>query len=164
VGDDYFKIAYLRTRSEFSWFWQRERNNISHLIITAHGRRDAIRFIGGTQAPDFEDWMTGHELGEFVDQPDALAPIHLLSLACRTGYAEFAGQVSSAASCRDCVGPLHDVHGAIATQFCQTLFVEHLLHGRTWPIAFRHARQSTPGVSTFRLWAEGRLREGATGR
>jgi hypothetical protein len=163
-SDDYFKIAYIRTRHELAQFWANEHRNVSHLVIVAHGRRDAIRFVGNDAHSNYEDWMTGDELQGFVDAITPVGPAHIVSLACLTGYADFSRPLSLAQACVDCIAPLHSVHGAIASQFCQTLFVEHFLHGRRWPIAFRNARESTPGVSTFRRWEHGGLRDGTTGQ
>lgn len=162
VGDDYFRLAYLRTESELRNYWQANHGIASHLVVLAHGRPDGMRFVGGGKQNNYEQWMSGSEFADVLNLRGSTRPVHVLSLSCSTGYAAFARTVSSAESCRDCAGPFHDVHGAVASQFCQTLFVEHFLHGRLWKTAFHRARVSGPGSATFRLWQDGQLIEGAS--
>ncbi len=164
VGHDYFNLTYVRTQLELEQFWAKRRGATTHLVLIAHGKSDAIRLVGSDANAGFEQWFSGEEFSTLLDSHGADPGVHLLSLCCLTGYAAFAGTVSSVAAIRTCAAPLRDVHGAVASQFCQTLFAEHLLHGTTWPIAFRHARASTPGTSTFRLWQDGGLVQGASGR
>lgn len=161
VGHDYFKVAYVRTQVEFEQFWSQHHGFTSHLILIAHGRDDAIRLIGGNA--DFEHWMTGDALAGVLDVHGGQPGAHVLSLCCRTGYAAFSGSLTGAAAVRTCIAPIRDVHAAVASQFAQTLLAEHLLHGRTWPIAFRRARAATLGTSAFRLWRDGAIAHGAAG-
>lgn len=161
VGDDYFTLSYLRTEQELRVFWAKN-SRTTHLILIGHGRRDGIRFVGD---PDEDGaWMTGTTLGEILaSSATTNRQVHVLNLACLTGYAAFSQGLSRNGAIRTCVAPMHALHGAIASQFTQTLLSEHLLWGRTWSIAFRHARTGTPGTSTFRLWQNGRLSQGTTG-
>src|SRR5262249_54774627 len=81
---------------------------------------------------------------------------NFVSLCCKTGYAAFAQTFSGRSDvCNLITAPFHSVHGAIASQYCQTLFAYHLLEGETFRVAFRHARDSIPGGTVFRLWQHG---------
>lgn len=162
VGSDYVRVVYLRALTELEQFWTQYRTFTSHLVLIAHGRTDAVRLLGD-ESLGFEQWLTGTEVATLMDAHGDDPKFHVLSLCCRTGYAAFAQKVSAATAVRTCAGPIHDVHGAIASQFAQTLFAEHFLHGRTWPIAFKHARKATPGTSSFRLWKDSKMIHGASG-
>lgn len=160
VGDDYFRTAYVRTRPELNQFLT-SRPGLSHLVLIAHGRPDGLRLIGDSPSAGFADWIPGAEAAGLL--PDAKTPgTHLLSLACHTGKAAFSKPASTATRVRTVVAPIDSLHGAIASQFTQTAFTEHLLHGRTWPVAIRRAKSATPGTSSFRLWSDGHLLKGAT--
>jgi hypothetical protein len=43
----------------------------------------------------------------------------------------------------------------VASQFTQSYFAYHFLEGESPKVAFRHARDSTPGAVGFRLWRQG---------
>ena len=160
VGDDYFRSAYLRTLAEFTQFWRMNRPGTTHLVLVGHGRRDAIRFLG-EDAPAFANWMAGANFAELLGAHEPGPKINVLSLCCETGYADFSKVVSQGAAIRTCAGPMRDLHGAVASQFAQTVFAEHLLEGRTWPTSFRLARGAAPGIGNFRLWRDGTLVQGA---
>lgn len=50
------------------------------------------------------------------------------------------------------IAPFQDVHGAVASQFCQSYFAYHLLEGETIVVAYRHARKAIAGGAIFRHW------------
>ena len=160
LGHDFFKVFYIRTEDELRAMWSQEGSGTTHLLLLAHGSETSIRLLGEA-ADGFEQWMNGGQLAMLLGEA-APSLLHVISLCCETGYAGFSQPVSNSTAVRSCAAPLHSVHGAIASQFAQTLFIEHFLQGRTWPIAFRHARASTPGTSTFRLWVDGTLAQGTT--
>jgi hypothetical protein len=58
------------------------------------------------------------------------------------------------------VAPFHSVHGAIASQFCQSFFAFHLLVGETARVSFKHAEAAIPGATRFRLWEKGEVTGG----
>lgn len=162
VGHDYFHLAYLRTIAELRNVWAQRRGGTTHLVFVGHGREDAIQFVPN-DAAEAPEWLSGAALATLLDAHGANPRVNVLSLACLTGRAAFAKSVSNAGSVRSCSAPLHEVHGAIASQFVQTVFAEHLLQGRTWQVALRLARSRTPGTGTFRCWQEGALQQGASG-
>ena len=81
----------------------------------------------------------------------------LVSLACLTGVASFAKCLSESPACEAVIAPFHSVQGAVASQFCQTLFAHNLLEGRSTKVAFRNARAAVPGTASFRLWVGGEM-------
>lgn len=58
------------------------------------------------------------------------------------------------------IGPFHSVHGAVASQLAQTSLAFHLIEGESIGVAFKHAREYTPGSTSFRLWTNGKLKAG----
>ena len=58
------------------------------------------------------------------------------------------------------IGPFQSVHGAEASQFCQTFLAAHFIHGSSVGVAFKSARDSTPGNTSFRLWENGKMTAG----
>lgn len=163
VGHDYFHMTYLRTVAEFKQLWAQQRSGTTHLVLVGHGRSDAIQFLPDA-ASKAADWVSGADFAKLLDAHGPLPKVNVLTLACMTGLADFARPVSKATAVGSCAGAIHDVHGAVASQFGQTIFAEHLLQGRTWPVAFRSAREGTPGTSTFRYWRNGKLLHGASAK
>lgn len=72
-----------------------------------------------------------------------------ISLCCKTGFKAFGGTYSEATICEYFIAPFHSVHGVVASQFCQSFLAYHLLDGETVGVAFRHAREATPGGGKF---------------
>lgn len=56
-------------------------------------------------------------------------------------------------SCECLIAPSEVVHGAIASSFVQTLFVNHFLNGRSINVAFKNALKLKGDV--FELWNKG---------
>ncbi len=96
--------------------------------------------------------------------PPNTAPKTLVSLCCRTGYADFSKQFTESGVCQSLVAPFHSADGAIASQFCQSFFAHHLLIGETARIAFRHSPDAIPGSTRFRLWEKGKVTGGQAHR
>ena len=84
-------------------------------------------------------------------------PKTFVSLCCKTGDADFGGAFSQSTICHSLLAPFHSVHGAIASQFCQTFFSHHLLSGKSVTVAFNKSRNAIPEGTHFRLWKNGHL-------
>jgi hypothetical protein len=143
----------FRSVSELVKWWAGNHKAHSHVVLIGHGRRDGLRF-------GVDGWKTAAELGSQL----ATEPRHrkaIISLSCETGYAAFGQVLSRQPLCRDFIGPFGAVHGAIASQFCQTFLANHFLEGQTTAVAFRRARLAVPGGRSFRLWRKGDLKERA---
>lgn len=149
MPDDGVLLREVRSRPELEYYWQREHGAYSHVILIGHGRKDAVRF-------GEDDWVNADDLAKILSAPNPFRKA-LISLCCETGYASFSKRLSSHGILRAVIAPFHDVHGAIASQFCQSYFSYHLLEGETISVAFRHAKEAVPGGAIFRMWKDEEL-------
>ena len=149
LPDDSVVIREVRSIEELSRFWANDHAAHSHMLLIGHGRKDGIRF-------GVEDWIGADRLVEVLGGPNPEPKVYL-SLCCQHGYASFARVFSRAKICEAFIAPFHDVHGAVASQFCQTYLSYHLLEGETVGVAYKHAREAVPGGSIFRMWKDGAL-------
>lgn len=142
----------IRSIYELAHIWKQEQALYSHVVLIGHGTDDALIFhVDGHVSPKALDEAT-HARG---------APKKtFISLCCKTGYQKFGGAFSKATICEHFIAPFHSVHGAVASQFCQSFLAYHLLDGETVGVAFRHAREATPGGASFRLWENGAMKAG----
>ena len=153
VSDDYIHGYKVRSLNEIEVLWARTHAAYSLVILIGHGSQASIKFAnGGRIATD-----------AFINVFDVagVSGKTFVSLCCETGYKAFGGAASSHAACDRFIGPFHSVHGAIASQFVQTFLAFHLLEGETAKVAFKHARTSVPGSTSFRLWRDQKLVAGA---
>ena len=162
IEDNDARYYALRTLTELDHVWSSEQSGCSHVVLIGHGtgRTDTKLAIFGDAG----------EIGasDLTTRLERLAsdttPKTFLSLCCWTGRAEFAKPFSRSAVCRDFIGPRDDVHGAAASQFCQSFLSELFLDGREVPYAYNRAAQSAVGGRVFRRWRDGRLRPPSEGR
>lgn len=150
LSDDEVASVKLRSIAELDAIWKKNHKAYSHVVIVGHGSSDGITFgvDGLTRAERFENPFGN------------TGPVNLVSLCCETGYAAFSKPLSQQKAFRCVIAPFHSVHGAVASQFCQTFFSYHLLEGETLAVAFKHARESVPGGASFRMWRDGILKAG----
>jgi hypothetical protein len=144
------EVRSIRVRSleELKIIWHKEQAKFSHVVWIGHGSREGIKF-------GVEGLVSSEDLVQALRVYGAPSKV-FISLSCLTGYKKFGGVVSSSAICKDFIGPKHSVPGAVASQFCQTFLINHLLEGKTTKVAFRHARQAVPGSTSFWLWRGGK--------
>ncbi len=152
MPDDQLRKITVRSQSELKAYWSQNAGAYTHVVIIGHGDNDILAFAvdGDTNAA---------ALGSLFSVTSA-SPKTFISLACKTGYKSLGGEFSKLAICKDFIAPFHSVHGAVASQFCQTLLTFHLLDGRTTKVAFNKARTSVPAGVSFRLWHNGVLHAG----
>jgi hypothetical protein len=151
LPDDMVGFCEIRSPQEFQKFWTAHHGGYSHVILIGHGRRDGLKFAVG-------DWIDAEMFGDALTAPDPVpVPKTFISLCCSTGYAAFGQRFSNYDVCDSLIAPFHSIHGAIASQFCQTFFAYHLLQGETTRVAFKHARKAIPGGTIFRLWQGGEM-------
>lgn len=150
--DDNVYAFAIRSVAELEQVWKSRHTATSHVILVGHGARNSVTFgvDGAVNAAGLSAVLDGTKT----------SPKVFVSLCCKTGYAGFAKPFSSYSSCQSIVAPFHSVHGAIASQFCQTFLCRHLLLGDTDRVAFRHARDSCAGSERFRFWENGDLYTG----
>ena len=152
VPDDQIRSVRIRALGELKKFWRTNQRAYSHVIWIGHGSETGVKFA-------VDGWKDAGILAQELRVHGAPKKTYV-SLCCKTGYKSFGGVMSEAAICRNFIGPFHSVNGAVASQFCQTFLTSHLLDGRAPGVAFRHARESTPGSASFRLWNSGNLKAG----
>lgn len=156
IEDNDARLVALRTLTELDDVWSRDHGGISHVILIGHGSAPTntkMKIVG-----DGGEISGGALASRLENLAPASAPKTFVSLGCYTGRAAFARDFSKNRICRDFIGPKDDVHGAAASQFCQTLLSEHFLDGREIPYAYNRAAQSAAGGRVFRRWRNGRLR------
>jgi hypothetical protein len=149
VSDDFIHAYKVRSLNEISVLWGKSHRAYSHVILVGHGGKASIKFANG-------GWIKTDTFMKSFDVT-GVSPKTFVGLCCKAGYKSFGGMASAHPSCERFIGPFHDVHGAIASQFAQTFLAYHLLEGETAKVAFKHARGSVPGSTSFRLWRDGRL-------
>lgn len=142
----------VRSKKEVFKVWRRYGSTYRNVVLIGHGSRDGIKF--GVEG------MVGPEgLADVFEEAGSTAS-SFISLCCKHGYADFSEKFSNSDVCDNIIAPFHTVHGAAASQFCQTLFSYHLLQGHTLRVAFKNARDTVPGSTSFRLWENGELKAG----
>lgn len=150
LEDGHVYMHKIRSLAELGKWFEREGNAYTHVIFIGHGSRSGIEFgLGGTAHPS--------DIRAQIE-PHITSPKFFISLCCQTGYANFGRAFSLMGNvCRSLAAPFHSVHGAIASQFCQTFLAEHLLTGYSFGVAFNHARKAVPSNTSFRLWQAGKM-------
>lgn len=152
LPDDSVRFFKVRSVAEIATLWAPNEALYSHVILIGHGTYESIKFgVDGNLRPDSMAAIFSAATTEKL----------YISLCCNTGYANFGKPFSRFSNCRGLIAPFHSVHGALASQFAQTLLTYTLLEGETIRVGFRHARESVAGTSSFRLWQYGELTAGA---
>lgn len=144
VPDDQVKAYKIRSLNELSSIWNKEHANYSHVIFVGHGCRDGFCLSN-------DGWASPKQIETAFRKRGAQKKV-FVSLCCQTGFQAIGGVLSKMTICSEFIAPFHSVHGAIASQFAQTFLAFHLLQGETTGVAFKHARENTPGSTSFRLW------------
>ncbi|MBB3232850.1 hypothetical protein [Halomonas stenophila] len=153
LPDDVLRHVRVRSLAELQTIWRQNHGAYTHVVFIGHGSQDGIMF-------GVDKWISAKKLNEEVIRIWGGSRKVIISLCCKTGYKSFGGEVSSFPQCSYFIGPYHSVHGAIASQFCQTFLAHHLLEGKTVVVAFKKARESVVGSASFRLWESNQLKAG----
>jgi hypothetical protein len=153
VPDDQVASIKVRSVAELRAYWVRNHRAYTHVVLVGHGDKDCLGF-----GVDGEVNMEGLEN---LFKYRGANPKSFISLCCKTGFADFGKAFSGFAVCKSFAAPFNSVHGATASQFCQTMLTWSLLEGRTTMVAFKRARESVPGAVSFRLWKNGCLTAGS---
>jgi hypothetical protein len=111
-----------------------------------HGDATSIKFGPTTQvdATSFIDLLSTD--GGVVEAKQ------FISLCCKTGSKSFGGNVSGTPNVEAFIGPATALHGANASQFCQSYLTYLFLHGYKSSTAYEYARATNPGASDFTFW------------
>ena len=146
LNDDYIRSYSVRSAEEFRYIWTREHSVTSHIILVGHGDATSIKFgpSGRVDAAQF--------IALLATQGGVVEAKQIISLCCKTGSKSFGGSVSGTPSVEAFIGPATALHGANASQFCQSYLTYHFLHGFKSHTAYEYARTSNPGASDFNFW------------
>lgn len=153
LPDDTLRHVRVRSIAELKTIWNQNHAAYSHVILIGHGSPEGIKF-------GVDGWVSADRINKDVIKIWGGSKKTIISLCCKTGYKSFGGAVSSYPQCSHFIGPYHSVHGAVASQFFQTFFAYHLLEGKTVVVAFKKARESVAGSTSFRLWESNQLKAG----
>lgn len=146
--DDYVRFLKVRTETELELLCRTNQlTPFGHLAILGHGAKK------GALCGAFGDIPVARLVEIF--QLNRPTPWDFVFLCCYLGRNAFGGVFSQSAACNSMVAPFNAVHGAVSAQFIQTYLVKLLLEGETTAVAHRHASESTPSRSKFRLWRNG---------
>lgn len=152
MNDDVVANFRVRSLKELEKIWDTYEGAYSHVIFVCHGSSGGICFHN-------DGWVPASVLKKVIDKP-GVSKKRFLSLGCNTGYKGFGGEFSKFDCCDSLIAPFHSIHGAIASQFCQTFLIHHMIEGSVSVTAFKNAAKSIPGTVNFRLWKNGRLEAG----
>lgn len=148
-GDDSFvRFLKLRTDAELNLVCQTQQlSAYEHIVFLGHGSADAA-LCGATGD------IPVARLVEIFEQHNP-TPWDFAFLCCYLGRNAFARPFSTSPMCKSMVAPFNAVHGGVSAQFVQTYLIKLLLEGESTADAHRHASESTPPGSKFRLWRNG---------
>lgn len=111
VSDSQVRVFKVRSKEELNTIWQMEQITYSHVVICGHGTKDALKF-GVDGLVNIDDFIAALRVHGAPSKT-------FISLCCSTGYKSFGGNLSRKAICNAFIAPMQEVHGAIASQFCQ---------------------------------------------
>jgi hypothetical protein len=150
LDDSFVHLLEVRSVAELEAWLPANAPRFSHVVLIGHCDSHGLKFsVGGFVQPNQLANICG---------PAAAQRLTFISLACESGKAAFSKPFSELPFCNALIAPFHVVHGAVASQFCQSFFAFSFLLGDSLAIAHRHAHASTPGSTSFRLWQEGAMR------
>lgn len=146
LNDDYIRSYSVRSASEFRYVWEKEHPVTSHIILVGHGDATSIKFGPATQVSGADFITLLSTDGGIVEAKQ------IISLCCKTGSKTFGGNVSGTPNVEAFIGPTTALHGANASQFCQSYLTYLFLHGYKSSTAYEYARATNPGASDFAFW------------
>jgi hypothetical protein len=146
LSDDYIRHYTIRTPGEFSYIWSEQHAVTSHLIMIGHGDASSLLFGENTA-------VNAAQLIQLLHTPQGIGEAkQVISLCCKTGSKTFGGAVSGNPNVESFIGPVSSVHGASASQFCQSYLTYLFLQGYRSSTAYEYAKAANPGTSDFVLW------------
>lgn len=145
---DSVRLIELRTESEFGQLWAKHHASCNQLVLVGHGSEQCFMF-GQTE-------VSAARLSQLLAAPQP-SKKEVISLGCKTGYANFGKALSTTECVSHYLAPFHSIHGCVASLFAKVFLHERLLAARSPRVAFNHARQNLLGAASFRLWESGNL-------
>lgn len=155
LDDDSLKFLKIRTVDELRSFWENNHSSFSHIILIGHGNPDGISFIDNRI-------LNAKDLAKLLEKPcnNNTEQKIIISLCCKTGSFTFSKELSKSSVCGWLLASKDNIHGANASQFCQTFLTNHLLNGQTSKVAFKKSRGQVLGSAGMRLYKNGSLMDG----
>lgn len=156
LPDDQVLRLEVRTPDELVDFWGRHHAGYSHVVVVGHAGPTGMKFLGSV--------IAGRSFAQRLEQSEGAQtrPKEYISLACGSGRAIFAKELSQSRICSRLLAPYSSLHGAAGSHFAQTYFASRLLEGHTAKTAFNHAAEAVRGETHFRLWINGKIVAGRT--
>lgn len=148
LPDDHIASVTIRSLAELTTWWNLYHKGYTHIILIGHGDSSALYFA-------VDDAVTVAQLQASLSPAKADKKI-FISLCCEHGKSPFAEDFSKLPFCGSLIAPEASIHGAVASQFVQTILNLHLLQGESKKIAFRHANSLLLGSDTFTMWQGGK--------
>lgn len=147
--DEYVRLFKIRSLAELCRLCDIQSfHPFEHIVVIGHGSK------AGAIGAAVGDICVDVAIEQFAKNNPQ--PWDFTFLCCYLGRNVFAKKFSEAACCKSMVAPFNSVHGAVSAQFIQTYLIKALLEGETTSVAHRHASESTPPTSAFRLWRNGK--------
>lgn len=148
LPEDRYDVWRVRTKLELEERLSTYGKPVTHLVLVGHSDGDVL-YLAGEQS------LSGEELSALLAKVADNTPKMVLSLACKTGRAEFAKPLSQGEYCIGVLAPFNDIHGAEAALLGSTYFSELLLRGSQSATARKRARQALPSPARLSWWVDG---------
>ncbi len=144
-SDEYVRFYKIRTHEEFNCLINEiQAHNI--IILIGHGSSTGIYGLDSEKCVcGVKDW---NEL--LIDQP--LRSKLIISLCCETGSDDFGKEIAKLSSCAAFLAPSRPINSALASQYCQTFLLHHLMDGHSFKVSFDKTEANTIAHSSFQLF------------
>lgn len=151
LPDDSIKLVRVDSLKSLAQSWSSIQDDVGIVVFIAHGIEtgEGIYFaVGGlVKAPAL--------LGILGNPKDSK---YFLSLACYSGKQPFGEEFSKNRKiCKGLFAPSTEVHGAIASHYCQTFISYMILNGNGGVEAWRNSIRALPDNTNFKMWSRGNL-------
>ena len=156
LDHDYVTLLKVRSPDEIGIFWASNHGTYTHIILIGHGKGS----IGSSPAAinfGAKKWISVEEFSELFQIRGEEART-FISLCCKTGQKSFAGKFSNKPICKSFIAPEQAIHGAEASQYCQTYLAYNLLKGYTEKTAYSKTTSATKPFARFNRWINGKLK------
>ncbi|MEO5582451.1 MAG: hypothetical protein ABIR66_07145, partial [Saprospiraceae bacterium] len=150
-------IRSFKTRSidDLSQFWAKNQGSYNIVIFISHGCDNG--FCYGINKECFE-------LNEFVEtlNIEGVSEKLIISLACNTGSEKFGNELIKHNFCNTFIGSDSQIHGAIASLFCQTFIANYIFEEKNIDLALEKGNCAIPGKDKFVLFRKNKNTKSAT--
>jgi hypothetical protein len=149
LDDSFARLLQVRSVAELTAWLPPNVAAFSHLVVVGHCNGAALKL-------GVDGFVQPVGLASICGTPPQ-SKVTVISLACESGKDTFAQGFSQLPFCEALIAPFQTLHGAIASQYCQSFFARLLVQGQSTAVAHRNARDATPGSTSFELWKNGKM-------